>query len=84
MSPNLSYDRSTRRERDLVKSYKAKGWESARSAGSHGKFDVWAWNPIDNEVNFIQVKTKRGGRTVTQTKMTATRALVQTWEEHYE
>lgn len=81
---NNSYLRSTRRERALVTFYKERGWESARSAGSHGKFDVWAWNPIDNETHFIQVKTKKGGRTITRIKETNNITLVRTWEEHYE
>lgn len=82
--PNNAYLRSTSKERMLVREYKSRGWESARSAGSHGKFDLWAWNPKDNEVNLIQVKTKKGGRGFKITKLTSTKASVKTWEIHYE
>ncbi len=62
--PNNGYLRSTRRERELVKSYRQKGWHCCRSAGSHSPWDVWAFDPRTGQVHLIQVKTKKGAKTV--------------------
>lgn len=59
---NNSYLRSTRRERDLVKWYRARGWDACRSAGSHSPWDVWAYDPKTGNVVLTQIKTKKGGR----------------------
>lgn len=61
---NLAYDRSVRRERETVNHYRAMGWDSSRSAGSKGKWDVYAYNPNTGEVHVIQIKTKKGGKTM--------------------
>ena len=61
--PNLAYNRSTRRERELVNQYRAKGWHACRSAGSKSPWDVWAYNPATGEVVVTQIKTKKGGKT---------------------
>ena len=60
--PNNSYERSTRRERQLVNFYRKLGYEACRSAGSHSGWDVWAWNKNTKHMVLIQVKTTRGGR----------------------
>lgn len=65
LSPNLAYNRSTKRERETVNWYRAQGWDSSRSAGSKGKWDVYAYNPLNGEVHVIQIKTKKGGRKIT-------------------
>jgi len=39
-----------------MKKYKEDGWIVARTAGSHGIFDVVAINPIEKCIRFIQVK----------------------------
>ena len=83
--PNNSYLRSTRREREIVNDYRSKGWDACRSAGSHSPWDVWCFNPKTKEVHLIQVKTKKGGRTVTRRDSTLDRGcIVETWEQHYE
>lgn len=83
--PNNGYLRSTKRERQLVIYYKSIGWEAARSAGSHGAYDVWAFNPNTGEVHLIQVKTKKNGRTqVVKKEVVRTACTVKTWEQHYE
>lgn len=38
------------------------GWDSSRSAGSKGKWDVYAYNPNTGEVHVIQIKTVKGGK----------------------
>lgn len=63
--PNLAYNRSTRRERELVNEYRAKGWHACRSAGSKSPWDVWAYNPKTGEVEVVQIKTKKGGKRIT-------------------
>lgn len=60
--PNNSYLRSTKRERQLVNEFRAKGYHAARSAGSHSPWDVWAFNPKNGDVILIQVKTKKGSK----------------------
>jgi len=66
--PNRAYERSTRRERELVKTLRAAGYDACRSAGSHSPWDVWAWNKETNHVLLIQVKTTRGGKTLVSTQ----------------
>jgi Holliday junction resolvase len=60
--PNNAYLRSRKREQDLVRDFRNRGWISARSAGSKSPVDVWCVNPLDGEVRLIQIKTKKGGR----------------------
>lgn len=82
--PNLAYERSTRRERQLVNEYRKNGWDACRSAGSHSPWDVWAYNPRTKEVQLIQVKTKKGCRSVRIEKHTLERGcVIETWEQHY-
>lgn len=75
---NLAYQRGVRRERDLVNMYRAKGWESARSAGSHGEWDVWARNPVTGDVEFTQIKSKKGGSVITDKVLSETVSKVKT------
>ena len=83
--PNLAYERSTRRERELVNAYRKNGWDACRSAGSHSPWDVWAFNPHTKEVHLIQIKTKIGGRTTRRSKVSLDRGcIVETWTQHYE
>ena len=83
--PNNSYERSTRRERELVKAYRLRGWHVCRSAGSHSPWDVWAYNPLTGDVNLIQVKTKRGGRSIKiKNKTTDYGKIIDTWTQSYE
>lgn len=49
------YERGRAAEYLVMKILKALGYQVARTAGSHGKADVIAWN--DNHIRFIQVKT---------------------------
>lgn len=58
--PNNKYVRSTKRERERVLYWKARGWFAGRSAGSHGEYDVWAVSPNLDEAVFEQIKTKKG------------------------
>ena len=60
--PNNKYERSVKRERQLVNEARAKGNLSARSAGSKSKVDVWEVDHRDKVVHCIQVKTHKGGR----------------------
>ena len=76
--PNLAYNRSTRRERELVNWYRANGWDSSRSAGSKGKWDVWAHNPITGQVEMTQIKTKKGGKNVIDKVLSSKDGLVKT------
>lgn len=62
--PNNAYLRSTRRERELVNDLRAKGYHACRSAGSHSPWDVWAFHPETGHVVLIQVKTKKGKRSL--------------------
>ena len=83
--PNNGYLRSTRRERQLVSYYKSIGWHSARSAGSHGEWDVYAYNPYTGETHFIQVKTKKNGMNQVEKNLTIkTACTVKTWIQSYE
>jgi Holliday junction resolvase len=63
--PNHAYERSTRREREIVNDFRSRGFICARSAGSKSPTDVWAFNPKTLEFYMIQVKTKKGGRSLT-------------------
>ncbi len=66
---NLAYNRSTKRERETVNRFRVDGWISARSAGSKSKVDVWAYNPVTHELRMVQIKTKKGGRTMTEKRL---------------
>ena len=53
------YTRGRRKEYDVTRRLRAKGWTAQRTAGSHGLFDVTAIKP-GQPVKLIQVKyTKR-------------------------
>jgi Holliday junction resolvase len=75
---NLAYNRSTKRERELVNYYRAKGWHACRSAGSKSQWDVYAYNPLTGEVILTQIKTKKGGRTITDKVLSEQTAKVTT------
>lgn len=64
---NHAYNRSTKREREIVNRYRADGWISARSAGSKSEIDVWAYHPIRKLLELTQVKTRKGARGVRTT-----------------
>ena len=52
---STSYERGRGAEYRAINELKADGYEAVRTAGSHGKADVIAWN--DNLIRFIQCKT---------------------------
>ncbi len=66
---NNAYLRSVKRERETVNRFRADGWISARSAGSKSKIDVWAYHPVLKELRMIQIKTKKGGRGMTEKRL---------------
>lgn len=76
--PNNSYLRSRAREQALVREFRAMGWYACRSAGSKSPWDVWTVNPLDGEVRLIQIKTKKGGRTLTK-KLLKSYGQVEEW-----
>lgn len=51
---NKHYDKGRRAEYKTMEYLKEDGFNSARTAGSHGIFDIIAWDEIG--VRFIQVK----------------------------
>lgn len=53
---NRRYRKGAQAERDVVNWYRKQGWISARTAGSHGKYDLYAYSPKRREVHLIQVK----------------------------
>jgi Holliday junction resolvase len=55
--PNRNYLSGVRLERLLMNQLRLQGYKVARSAGSHGLIDVFAWN--DNELQLHQVKNGR-------------------------
>lgn len=81
--PNLSYLRSRRREQELVNSYRSMGWIAARSAGSKSEVDVFAINRADGEVRLIQIKTKKGGRSLKK-RLVWSKGQVEFWWYSYE
>lgn len=52
--PNRNYVAGVRLERLWMAQMRAKGYRAARSAGSHGLIDCFAWN--EDEVVMVQVK----------------------------
>ena len=66
---NLAYNRSCRRERELVNTLRADGWIAARSAGSKSEIDVWGYHKGLKEFRMYQIKTKKGGRGFTEKLM---------------
>lgn len=52
--PNSNYRRGVRLEYLLMQQLRVKGYKVARSAGSHGLIDVFAWNA--EEMLLYQVK----------------------------
>lgn len=82
--PNLAYNRSTRRERELVNEYRNRGWHACRSAGSHSPWDIWAYNPADEEVVLTQIKTKKGGNVIKDVVLSAKPGHVTTIWRTYE
>lgn len=60
--PNRAYNRSVRRERELVNSLRANGWDACRSAGSKSPWDVWAVHRATGRCCVYQIKTKIGSR----------------------
>ncbi len=52
--PNKNYEKGRRAEYKTMKLLRETQWRCARTAGSHGQFDVIAWNK--RKVRFIQVK----------------------------
>lgn len=53
--PNANYLAGRRVEYEVIKMFKAKGYEAARTAGSHSSADVIAWRR-DAPVALIQCK----------------------------
>ncbi len=51
---NKNYNRGVEKERELMKTLEAAGYNVMRTAGSHGTFDIIALGPTG--VRFIQVK----------------------------
>ena len=56
---NRNYKNGADKERRIVLKLKAKGFISARSAGSHSPIDVWSINPETHEVILIQAKGRK-------------------------
>ena len=54
---NKNYKRGYDAERRAVMDLRAKGYIACRSAGSHGIFDVWAFN--HNKLILIQIKREK-------------------------
>ncbi len=54
--PNRNYERGRRFEYRTIKLLEATGYTAGRSAGSHGIFDVWAFNAM--HWRLIQVKSR--------------------------
>ncbi len=52
--PNANYRSGAAAERDVKKILESEGWTATRSAGSHGKWDVIAYN--GETILLIQVK----------------------------
>ena len=52
-----NYRKGSRVERKVMDRLDQRGWASARTAGSHGLFDVIAWN--ERGFRLIQVKAGR-------------------------
>jgi Holliday junction resolvase len=67
--PNNAYIRGRAREQKLVNKLRKEGWIAVRSAGSHSKFDVWAWNDVLKQFRVYQLKSKKGARNCTETTM---------------
>ena len=85
MSPNNSYLRSTQRERQRVNYWKDQGFHAARTAGSHGEYDLYAVSPDLKLVIFEQIKTSKGGRSVVTKAFRETReAIVRSYTLSYE
>ncbi len=62
--PNLSYQRSRRREYEVMHRLEKAGWFCVRSAGSHTIADLlcvrkYIFEPLLFDVRFIQIKTSR-------------------------
>lgn len=66
--PNLNYLRGRRFEYERMKFYREKGYEVLRSAGSHGDFDLVAYD-FPRPVLLVQCK-------VVNTKKQATRLII--------
>lgn len=85
LSPNNSYLRSTQRERQRVNYWKDQGFHAARTAGSHGEYDLYAVSPDLKLVIFEQIKTSKGGRSVVTKAFRETReAIVRSYTLSYE
>ncbi len=80
--PNLAYNRSTKRERELVNWYRAQGWHACRSAGSKSQWDVWAYNPNTGEVFLTQIKTKKRGRGFTDKVLRRIGDVTEVWRTY--
>lgn len=55
MSPNKNYIRGRNNEYKAIRLLQKAGYDCIRSAGSHGTWDIIAYN--SNGIRFIQVKT---------------------------
>lgn len=53
--PNKNYEAGRRLEYEIMADWRYKGYKTARTAGSHGEFDVIAWNSVFKP-EFIQAK----------------------------
>ena len=59
---NRAYNRSAKREREVVNRLRQQGYEACRSAGSKSPWDCWGYNPNLRHAVRIQIKTKKGAR----------------------
>lgn len=59
--PNQNYLRGSRLERLWITQMKRRGYNAARSAGSKGKIDCFAWN--DEFIILAQIKNGRAAYT---------------------
>lgn len=81
---NNKYQRSVKRERELVNEARAAGCLAARSAGSKSPIDVWSWDKANKTVTITQVKTKKGARSkvVSTVEMYDNVKLIYNWVEY--
>lgn len=82
--PNNAYLRSRRREQQLVREYREKGWDAGRTAGSKSPYDLYAVSPDKKRVHLIQVKTHKGGRSRRKFHMQRVEGVISCWTEVFE
>jgi hypothetical protein len=67
--PNANYQKGVRLERDVVNWFKSVGCTAARTAGSHGKYDLYVIGHLE-QISPIKGGWQRKGDTYTDTLYT--------------